>query len=63
MARRRSVTPSLIVAEATGGYERALVAALAAAGLPLVVANPRLETLTLSSALTAWSERRPRIAP
>ena len=41
VARLRSVPPSLIVAEATGGYERALVAALAAAGLPLVVANPR----------------------
>ncbi len=27
--------------EATGGYEAALVAALAAAGLPVVVANPR----------------------
>ncbi len=33
--------PALIVLEATGGYERAAVAALAAAGLPVVVANPR----------------------
>jgi len=33
--------PTLIVLEATGGYERAAVAALAAAQLPLVVANPR----------------------
>lgn len=41
VARLRTLTPALIVAEATGGYERALVAALAAAGLPLVVANPR----------------------
>lgn len=31
----------LIVLEATGGYERAIVAALLAAGLPVVVANPR----------------------
>lgn len=30
-----------IVLEATGGYERALVAALGAAGLPVVVVNPR----------------------
>ena len=30
-----------IVLEATGGYETPLVAALAAAGLPVVVANPR----------------------
>jgi len=41
VARLRTLAPTLIVAEATGGYERALVAALAAAGLPLVVANPR----------------------
>ena len=31
----------LIVLEATGGYERALVAELAAASLPVVVVNPR----------------------
>jgi transposase len=31
----------LIVLEATGGYERNLVAALGAAGLPVVVINPR----------------------
>src|SRR5262245_63865328 len=34
-------SPALVVVEATGGYERALVAALAATGIPLVVANPR----------------------
>jgi transposase len=34
-------SPALIVLEATGGYETAVVAALAAAGLPVVVANPR----------------------
>ena len=33
--------PELIVLEATGGYENALVAALGAAGLPVVVVNPR----------------------
>jgi transposase len=33
--------PTLIVLEATGGYQNALIAALAAAGLPVVVANPR----------------------
>lgn len=32
---------ALIVVEATGGYEIALVAALGAAGLPVVVVNPR----------------------
>lgn len=33
--------PQRIVCEASGGYERALVAALSAADLPVVVANPR----------------------
>jgi transposase len=36
---QRSAT--LVVLEATGGYERAVVAALAAARVPVVVANPR----------------------
>jgi transposase len=39
--RLRHLAPTLVVLEATGGYERAAVAALAAAGVPLVVANPR----------------------
>lgn len=39
--RLRACEPTLIVCEATGGFERAAVAALAAAGLPVVVANPR----------------------
>jgi len=37
----RALGPALVVLEATGGYERAAVAAVAAAGLPVVVANPR----------------------
>jgi transposase len=37
----RPVPPQLIVVEATGGLERPLVAALAAAGLPVAVVNPR----------------------
>ena len=39
--RIRAMAPALIVLEATGGYETPLVAALATAGLPVVVANPR----------------------
>ena len=39
--RLRTLAPTLIVLEATGGYETALVAAFAAAALPVVVANPR----------------------
>lgn len=34
-------TPDRVVLEATGGYERAVAAALAAADLPVVVVNPR----------------------
>jgi transposase len=36
-----AVHPTLIVLEATGGLQRTVVAALAAAGLPVVVVNPR----------------------
>jgi transposase len=39
--RLRGLTPTLIVLEATGGYELLGVAALAAAALPVVVVNPR----------------------
>ena len=37
----RAVQPTLIVLEATGGLEVPLAGALAAAGLPVVVINPR----------------------
>src|SRR5262245_11966721 len=41
LRRLRSQRPTLVVVEATGGYERDVVAVLARAGVPLVVANPR----------------------
>lgn len=41
VARLRRLKPALLVCEATGGFERPVVAALAAAGVPVVVANPR----------------------
>ena len=41
VARLRPLQPTLIVLEATGGYETAAVAALAVAGLPVAVVNPR----------------------
>jgi transposase len=41
VAQLQAVSPTLIVLEATGGFQRAVVAALATAGLPVVVANPR----------------------
>jgi len=39
--RLTALRPELIVLEATGGYELLVVAALVAAGLPVVVVNPR----------------------
>ena len=41
VARLRALAPALIVLEATGGEDTALVAAVAAASRPVVVANPR----------------------
>lgn len=41
VGRLQAAPPELIVIEATGGYETLCVAALAAAGLPVVVVNPR----------------------
>jgi transposase len=39
--RLAALAPALVVLEATGGFEAAVAGALAAAGLPLVVVNPR----------------------
>jgi transposase len=41
VARLLPLAPALIVLEATGGYQNALVASLAVAGLPTAVINPR----------------------
>ncbi len=41
VARLQTAAPAQIVIEATGGYELAVVSALAAAGLPVIVVNPR----------------------
>jgi len=41
LARLRTLAPQLVVLEATGGFETVVAAALAAAGLPLAVVNPR----------------------
>src|SRR3989454_8683306 len=41
VARLRALAPTLIVCEATGGFEPPAVAACAAVGPPLLVANPR----------------------
>jgi transposase len=41
LERLRAVPPTLVVVEATGGLEIPLVGALATAGVPVVVVNPR----------------------
>ena len=41
LSRLKPLKPSLIVLEATGGYERQAAVSLAASGLPVVVVNPR----------------------
>lgn len=41
VARLRRLQPQLVLLEASGGYERRLLDALAAAGLPVALVNPR----------------------
>jgi transposase len=41
LPRLAALHPTLVVLEATGGFESAAVAALAKLGLPVVVVNPR----------------------
>lgn len=41
VARLQAIAPAVIVVEASGGYEGPVVAACAAAGLPVAVVNPR----------------------
>ena len=41
LARLRTEPPALVVIEATGGFELTVAAAIAGAGLPLAVVNPR----------------------
>jgi transposase len=41
LPRLRALRPTLIVLEATGGFELAVLAALGSAGLPVVAVNPR----------------------
>jgi len=41
LARLRTIAPTIVALEASGGYEVPLTAALASAGLPVAVVNPR----------------------
>lgn len=52
------LSPTLIVIEATGGYERRLAAELAAAGLPVAVVNPaRVRQLARATGMLAKNDR------
>ncbi len=54
----RRAAPSLIVLEATGGYEKALVDALALADLPVVVVNPlRVRRFAQAAGILAKTDR------
>ena len=55
VARLQAVQPTLIVCEATGGYQRAVVAALAATGLPGAVVNPR-QARDVANATGPWAK-------
>ena len=63
-----ALEPTLVVLEATGGMEVRLAAALAAAGLPVAVVNPR-QVRSFARAMsrwprpTAWMPRRSLISP
>jgi transposase len=50
--RLRELRPELVVVEATGGVELALVGALAAAGLPVAIVNPQVAVRELGAVLT-----------
>ena len=41
VVRLKEVAPELVVMEATGGFEFPAAAAIAAADIPVVIANPR----------------------
>jgi transposase len=65
-----ALTPTLVVLEATGGFEHLVAAALAKAGLPLVVANPRqgarLASATSPKRSAGWprpTRSTPRCSP
>jgi transposase len=55
VARLQAMQPTLMVLDATGGYQRAVVAALAAAGLPVAVVNPR-QARDFAKATGPWAK-------
>ncbi len=59
VTRMQELQPELIVVEATGGYQRAVVEALFWAGLPVAVVNP---TRVRQFARAGWSSGQDRPA-
>jgi transposase len=59
--RLQAVPPTLMVREATGGDQRTVVAALAAAGLPVAVVNPR-QARDVAQATGPWAKTDARDA-
>ncbi len=58
LARMQELQPELIVVEATGGYQRAVVEALFWTGLPVAVVNPaRVRQFARASGLLAKTDR------
>lgn len=58
VARMTALNPTLIVVEATGGYERRVAAELTAAGLPVAVVNPsRVRHLAKGTGTLAKNDR------
>src|SRR5512138_3160199 len=54
----QELQPELIVVEATGGYQRAVVEALFGAGLPVAVVNPaRVRQFARASGLLAKTDK------
>jgi transposase len=60
VAELRQLAPALIGLEATGGFERTVAAALAGAGLPLAVVNPRQIRDGACPPAAAWADRGAR---
>jgi transposase len=55
VAQLRALAPRVIVLEATGGYERPIVARLAEVGLPVAVVNPR-QVRDFAKATGRWAK-------
>ena len=59
IARVRPFSPTVVVLEATGGYEVTVAVALAGARLPVAVVNPR-QIRDFARATGSWPNRRAR---